>query len=194
MVKDDAYYLAEARAAFDAHVADLGYALLLKRYTPAVTEATDAQIAAAAWDTVPPVAPLFWSFRIMVGLGFYFIALFGAMFWLSSKRQLDRFPALLRLCLWSLPLPWIAAELGWYVAEGGRQPWTIDGVLPTFLSASTLPVENVWLSLGGFVLLYSALAVVEIYLMVRTIRQGPAGIPEKAPSGLPPSHIPHPAE
>jgi cytochrome d ubiquinol oxidase subunit I len=59
------------------------------------------------------------------------------------------------------------------VAEGGRQPWTIDGVLPTFLSASSNSASDVWLSLGGFVLLYSALAVVELFLMVRSIRQGP---------------------
>jgi cytochrome bd ubiquinol oxidase subunit I len=161
------------RADFEAHVHDLGYALLLKRYTPNVVDATPAQIQAAAWDTVPPVFPLFWTFRIMVGLGFYFIALFGTMFWQASARQLERRAWLLRVCLWSLPLPWIAAELGWYVAEGGRQPWSIDGVLPTFLSVSSVPATNVVLSLAGFVIFYSVLAVVELYLMVRTVRLGP---------------------
>jgi cytochrome d ubiquinol oxidase subunit I len=78
------------------------------------------------------------------------------------------------VCLWSLPLPWLAAELGWYVAEGGRQPWTIDGVLPTFLSASSVSASNVWLSLGAFVIFYSALATVDAVLMVRTVRIGPA--------------------
>jgi cytochrome bd ubiquinol oxidase subunit I len=158
---------------FDAHVDDLGYALLLKRYTPNVIDATPAQIEAAAWDTVPPVAPLFWSFRVMVGLGFYFIALFATMFYFASKRQLERHRWLLTICMWSLPLPWVAAELGWYVAETGRQPWTIDGVLPTFLSASSVSAADVWTSLGAFALFYSALAVVEIYLMLRTIRRGP---------------------
>ncbi len=161
------------RTEFDTHVTDLGYALLLKRYTPNVTDATPAQIQSAAWDTVPPVFPLFWTFRIMVALGFYFIALFGTMFWQASARQLERRPWLLRVCLWSLPLPWIAAELGWYVAEGGRQPWSIDGVLPTFLSVSSVPAANVGISLTGFVIFYSALAVVELYLMVRTVRLGP---------------------
>jgi cytochrome d ubiquinol oxidase subunit I len=145
----------------------------LKRYTPAVTDATPAQIEAAAWDTVPPVAPLFWSFRVMVGLGFFFIALFAAMFYVASKRQLERQRWLLQICLWSLPLPWVAAELGWYVAETGRQPWTIDGVLPTFLSVSSVSATDVWISLGTFAVFYSALAVVELYLMVRTIRRGP---------------------
>ena len=160
---------------FKAHAGDLGYGLLLKRYTPAVTDATPAQIDAAAWDTVPAVAPLFWSFRIMVGLGFWFIALFGVMFVQASRRRLEQHRWLLRVCAWSLPLPWIAAELGWYVAEGGRQPWTIDGVLPTFLSASDIPASHVIFSLSAFVLFYSALAVVELFLMVRTIRRGPGG-------------------
>ena len=173
---------AKLRALFDAHVNDLGYALLLKRYTPNVTDATPAEITAASWDTVPAVVPLFWCFRIMVGLGFYFIALFAAMFWIASARQLERRRWLLQLCQWSLPLPWIAAELGWYVAEGGRQPWTIDGVLPTFLSVSSVPAGDVLFSLVGFVLFYSALAVVEIYLMVRTIRGGPDGLLELQPS------------
>ena len=177
---------ATALAAFKAHVGDLGYALLLKRYTPDVSQATPAQIEAAAWDTVPAVLPLFFSFRLMVALGFYFIALFVTMFWQASKRQLERHRWLLRLCLWSLPLPWVAAEVGWYVAEGGRQPWTIDGVLPTFLSVSSISATDVVISLAGFVLLYSGLAVVEMFLMVRAIRTGPETAPTPAGPGRAP--------
>ena len=171
---------ATARAAFDAHVKDLGYALLLKRYTPNVTDATDQQIRAAALDTIPDVPVLFFGFRVMVGLGFYFIALFATMFTLASRRRLERCRWLLHVCLWSLPLPWIAAELGWVVAEVGRQPWTIDGVLPTFLSVSSVPAWNVWVSIAGFVLFYSILAVVEVFLMVRSIRHGPSTPPPSA--------------
>jgi cytochrome d ubiquinol oxidase subunit I len=138
-----------------------------------VTDATPAQIDAAANDTVPAVLPLFFSFRFMVACGFYFIALFATMFALASRRMLERYRWLLHVCLWSLPLPWLAAEVGWYVAEGGRQPWTIDGVLPTFLSVSSIPVSTVLISLAGFVLFYSVLAVIEVFLMVRTIRHGP---------------------
>jgi cytochrome d ubiquinol oxidase subunit I len=163
-----------ALADFDAHQKDLGYGLLLKRYTPKVTDADEDQIAAAALDTIPPVATLFFAFRFMVGLGFYFILLFGTMFVLASRRALERHRWLLHVCLWSLPLPWVAAELGWVVAEVGRQPWTIDGVLPTFLSVSSVSRLDVMISTSVFVLLYSALAVVEVYLMVRTIRRGPA--------------------
>ena len=82
-----------------------------------------------------------------------------------------------RLFLWaallSLPLPWIAAELGWIVAEVGRQPWVIEGVLPTFLAVSNLSAANVWTTLIGFVVFYSTLAVVDIYLMVKTAKAGP---------------------
>jgi cytochrome d ubiquinol oxidase subunit I len=160
---------------FDQHASDLGYALLLKRYTPSVTDATAAQIEAAAWDTVPAVVPLFFGFRVMVGLGFYFIGLFAVMFWQASTRRLEHSRALLWVCLWSLPLPWLAAEVGWYVAEGGRQPWTIDGVLPTFLSVSGNTAGAVMISLAAFLAFYSVLLVVELYLMVRTIRHGPYG-------------------
>ncbi len=163
----------ELKQTFEAHVKDLGYALLLKRYTPAVTDATPEQIQAAAEDTVPKVAPLFWSFRVMAGLGFFFIGLFAWAFYLSSTRKLAQSPLFLRVALWVLPLPWIAAELGWYVAETGRQPWTIDGVLPTFLSASSVSAGNVWISLSVFVIFYSTLAVVDVMLMLRAIRTGP---------------------
>ena len=159
---------------FRAHRDDLGYALLLKRYRPDVANAGDAEIAQAARDTVPNVPLLFWSFRFMVGIGFYLIALFGYGFYLASRRRLTDQRWFLRLALYSLPLPWIAAEFGWIVAECGRQPWTIDGVLPTFLSVSSVAAYNVWISLIGFVVFYSALLVVDVTLLVKYIRIGPA--------------------
>jgi cytochrome d ubiquinol oxidase subunit I len=66
--------------------------------------------------------------------------------------------------------------VGWIVAEYGRQPWAVDGVLPTFLGVSRTSVGNVWMSLTGFVIFYSALAVVDAFLLVRTIRRGPEGL------------------
>ncbi|HTJ62895.1 MAG TPA: cytochrome ubiquinol oxidase subunit I [Alphaproteobacteria bacterium] len=170
---------AELRATLDAHVEDLGYALLLKRYTPNVTDATDAQIGQAARDTIPDVPKLFWSFRIMVGLGLWFIVLFGTVFYLVWRRTLERTPLILKVALWSWPLPWIAIELGWIVAEYGRQPWTIEGVLPTYLAVSSLSAATVATSLGGFILFYTALLVVEVYLMRKYIGQGPQ---EETPS------------
>jgi cytochrome d ubiquinol oxidase subunit I len=73
-------------------------------------------------------------------------------------------------------MPWIACELGWFVAEYGRQPWTIYGVLPTHLSVSTLSVESLYGSLAGFVGFYTVLLIVEMYLMVKFARQGPGSL------------------
>jgi cytochrome d ubiquinol oxidase subunit I len=166
------------RARLDSNAADLGYALLLKKIRPDIANATPDEITQAAWTTVPAVSPLFWSFRIMVGLGFYFIALFAVAFVLASLRQLTRYRSFLWAALLSLPLPWFAAELGWIVAEVGRQPWVIEGVLPTFLAVSSLSAANVWITLIGFVVFYSTLAVVDVFLMVKTVKAGP---PEDTP-------------
>jgi cytochrome d ubiquinol oxidase subunit I len=164
---------ANARAVLDAHAKDLGYGLLLKRYTSAVVDATPAQIEQAAWDTVPNVPALFWAFRFMVAIGFFLILFFATAFYLASKHRLSGPKWFLYTALCALPLPWISSELGWFVAENGRQPWTIDGVLPTFLSTSSISVADISISLIGFVLFYTTLAVVEIYLMVKYIRLGP---------------------
>ena len=161
------------RARLDSAADDLGYALLLKKLRPDIAKATADEITQAAWSTVPAVSPLFWSFRIMVGLGFYFIGLFALAFILASKRQLDRYRGFLWLAFLSLPLPWIAAELGWIVAEVGRQPWVIEGVLPTFLAVSSISAANIWTTLIGFVVFYSTLAVVDVYLMLKTVKAGP---------------------
>jgi cytochrome d ubiquinol oxidase subunit I len=163
---------AAATAQFRQHAADLGYALLLKRYVADPRTADAATIAKAAADTRPKVSPMFFSFRIMVALGFYFIALFAFIFWDASHRNFSR-RWLLRLTLWSLPLPWIAIELGWIVAEYGRQPWAIDGILPTFLAASSVSVAQVLFSLTGFILFYSSLLVVDLILMRKYIQMGP---------------------
>jgi len=162
-----------ARYMFETHWRDIGHALLLKKYREDIANATDEEIVKAAFDTVPHVAPLFWSFRLMVGLGFYFIAFFAFAFWLASKHQLDKRRWFLRLAFYSLPLPWIAIEAGWLIAEYGRQPWVIDGVLPTFFAASGLKLHQILITLSGFVTIYTVLAVVEIWLMRKLILKGP---------------------
>jgi len=161
------------RSTLQAHVDNLGYALLLKRLRPDIENATPDPIEAAANSTIPDVPVLFWSFRVMVGLGFFFIALFAVSFWLSARRRLDQYRPYLWVAFLSLPLPWIAAELGWIVAEYGRQPWVIVGVLPTALGVSSTTVGNVTFSLLGFALFYSALLVVDLYLLRKYIRLGP---------------------
>ena len=166
----------EARTLFDQHQADLVYVPLLLRYVSDPAQATPSQLDQAAWLTVPNVPVLFWCFRAMVALGLYFILLFAVAIYLSARHRFEQSRGFLRIAFLSLPLPWVAAELGWIVAEYGRQPWAIDGVLPTFLGVSTRPAGNVIASLAGFVLFYTALAVVEGFLMVRMIRRGPEGL------------------
>ncbi|SKC73263.1 cytochrome ubiquinol oxidase subunit I [Pseudoxanthomonas indica] len=169
---------ATARRVFESTWHDLGYALLLKRYREDITSATDAQIIQASMDTIPHVAPLFWSFRLMVGVGFYFIVFFAFAFWLASTQQLERRRWFLKLAFYSLPLPWLAIEAGWLIAEYGRQPWIIDGVLPTFFAASGLKLHQILISLAGFVIVYTTLAIIDVWLMRKVIVKGPEGMSE----------------
>jgi len=164
------------KTAFKERQDDLGYGLLLKRYTPNVIDATEAQIKQAALDTIPGVAPMFWSFRIMVGLGFMLLALIAVAFYYCCTRVFDQKKWLLKLLIIALPAPWIAIELGWFVAEYGRQPWTIGGVLPTFLSTSTLTTGDLIGSIFGLVLIYTVLLIAEVYLMLKFVRQGPSSL------------------
>ncbi len=162
------------KARFDAHKDDLGYALLLKRYRPDILNATEAQIDRAADDTIPRVAPLFWTFRFMVLIGVWLLLVFALAFYYSAKSTAYKRRWLQRMALYSLPLPWLAAELGWFVAEYGRQPWTVSGMLPTYLSVSNVGLGDVVFSLSGFVIFYTALLVVEMYLMIKYARRGPS--------------------
>ena len=166
-----------ARQVLEATKGDLGFGLLLKKYTSDVRQATPEMIERAVNDTVPRVSPMFWSFRLMVGLGFAMLLLFGLAFWSTLKRDgIGARPWLLRWAIVMLPAPWIACELGWFVAEYGRQPWTIYGVLPTHLSVSTLSVGSLYGSLAGFVGFYTVLLIVEVYLMLKFARQGPGSL------------------
>ncbi len=160
-------------ATFEEHSADLGFAFLLKKYVDDPRTATPEQIKMAADDTVPTVWPLFWAFRVMVGLGFGFIATMAYFFWRSSFRGMNYPRPALWLAVVMIPAPWIAAEMGWFVAEFGRQPWTVDGILPTAMSVSALSMTEVALTLAGFVTLYSVLFVIEMGLMLKYIRKGP---------------------
>ncbi|PPD03980.1 MAG: cytochrome d terminal oxidase subunit 1 [Methylobacter sp.] len=164
------------RELFSRHKADLGYGLLLKKYTDHVVDADEATIQKAADDSIPNVAPLFWTFRVMVACGFTLLFIFGMAFYYCATRVADQKRWLMRMAVWCIPLPWIAAETGWFVAEYGRQPWTISGVLPTHLSVSSLSSGQLWLSLSGFALFYTVLLVIEMYLMFKYVRLGPSSL------------------
>jgi len=163
-------------AAFEKSKDNLGYGLLLKKYTPNVTDATDAQIHQAAQDTIPNIFTLFWSFRVMVAMAFLMFFIFAASFYFIIKRSMEKQTWLLRLALYAIPAPWIAAEMGWIVAEMGRQPWTISGILPTNLSTLSLTAGNLYFSLAGFIGFYTLLLIIEMYLMFKYARLGPSSL------------------
>jgi cytochrome d ubiquinol oxidase subunit 1 len=161
---------------FKAVEKDLGFGLLLKRYTEDVTKATPEMIKQAAADTIPQVAPMFWSFRVMIGCGLALLLLYIVGLYFSVKKTLDTKTLYLRATLLALPLPWIACEVGWFVAEYGRQPWTIYNILPTHLSVSSLTSGDLIGSILGFVVLYTLMLIAEMWLMVRFCRKGPSSL------------------
>ncbi|MBV1914277.1 MAG: cytochrome ubiquinol oxidase subunit I [Pseudomonadales bacterium] len=163
-------------AAFEATKQDLGYGLLLKRYTEKVVDATEEQIEMAARDSIPSVAPLFWSFRIMVACGVAMLGIFVLAFYFNAKRVIEKKRWLLRLALWGIPLPWIAIEAGWFVAEFGRQPWAISEILPTFMATSNLTSNDLIISMTGFIVFYTLLAILELWLMFKFARIGPSSL------------------
>ncbi|MEL0660137.1 cytochrome ubiquinol oxidase subunit I [Psychromonas arctica] len=162
--------------AFEAFKIDLGYGLLVKRYAPNVVDATEAQIQMAVKDSIPGVAPMFWSFRIMVGSGIAMLGIFLFALYQSARNRIGQNKLFHRICLYSLPLPWVAIETGWFVAEFGRQPWAIAEVLPTHMATSSLSVDQLWFSIISIICFYSVLLVVEFFLMFRFARLGPSSL------------------
>ena len=165
-----------AKSAFEAHKDDLGHGLLLKKYTDKVIDASPEQIDLAARGAVPKVAPMFWSFRGMVLSGVIMLFIFVVAFYYTAKRTVHKQRWLLRLAFYGMPLPWIANELGWVVAEYGRQPWTIANILPTHLSVSSIDVGQLYLSLAGFFIFYTVLLIIELFLMIKYVRLGPSSL------------------
>ncbi|HTQ71261.1 MAG TPA: cytochrome ubiquinol oxidase subunit I [Acidocella sp.] len=191
---------AAALATFKANEKDMGYGFLAQRYAPnqdlsQITPANqDTVVAQAEKDTIPNVFVTFWSFRIMMALGFFFVALFAFAAYFSLQNQLERNPLLLKLCVWSIPLPVLACEFGWITAEAGRQPWSVYGYLPTFQAASSHSVGYMVFSLIGFALLYSAFIAAELFLMFKFARLGPQPHHAQTPAATPAPMFAAPAE
>jgi len=110
----------------------------------------------------------------MVGVGFFYIVFFAFWFWKASTHRLESSRFWLWVAVWSLPLPWLAIESGWLVAELGRQPWVVEGVLPTFYAASGLHLWDLAISLTFYLLVYTVLLAIMVWLMVRAIKHGPS--------------------
>ena len=127
-----------------------------------------------AKDAVPPVALTFYSFHIMVALGTYFIALFAITLCLnlSRKYKFENIRAFLWICLFTIPLGYIAAEAGWIVAEVGRQPWAIQDLMTVGVGATNLSDSNVKISFILFAVLFTVLLIAEIKIMLKQIKIG----------------------
>lgn len=185
-------------SAFNAVKKDLGYGLLLKKYTATVVDANEQQIKQAALDSIPQVASIFWTFRVMVLSGVLMLLLFACAFWASARKNETGKRWLLKWALFSLPLPWIATQTGWWVAEHGRQPWSIGEVLPVHLSASTLSAGDVLGSIVALVGFYTVLLIIEMYLMIKFARLGPSSLHTgryhfEHSAAIPPARAPQPA-
>lgn len=166
----------EQRATFEMHKKDMGYAMLLEPYTSDITNPSETALDKAVDYSIPPVAPLFWSFRIMVASGFAMLILFACAFYYSTKHQITKPRWLLKAALWGLPLPWIASEAGWFVAEYGRQPWSIAEILPVHTAVSNLTEAEVLLTIVLYCAFYTVMFIVAFYLMQKFAKKGPTEI------------------
>jgi cytochrome d ubiquinol oxidase subunit I len=123
---------------------------------------------------IPQVTPLFWSFRIMIAAGMWMLALGVVSLWLFAKRRLEASPWVLKALLWTLPVPYLANSCGWFVTEGGRQPWIVVGLQKVSQGVSSnVTGGEIIFSLIGFTVIYGVLAMAAVYLAQKFIRKGP---------------------
>ena len=122
---------------------------------------------------VPNIPMVFWAFHIMVYIGGFFIAFFAILWFFSYKKKLENTKWLLWLSILSVPLAYICSQAGWIVAEVGRQPWTIQDVLPVQAAISALSANSVITTFIIFAVLFTALLIAEIRIMLNQIKKGP---------------------
>ncbi len=125
------------------------------------------------WQVIPSVPVTFYAFRVMVGLGFFFILLFTLAIWFHRKKTLEKNRWFLWIALFSIPLAYLASELGWIVTEMGRQPWIIQNLMPVHVAVSNISAGAVQTTFWLFAVLFTALLIAEISIMVRQIKTGP---------------------
>ena len=124
-------------------------------------------------EAVPNVSLTFYSFRIMVIFGFYFILLFIVVLYFYSKNQLQEKRWLQYIMLWTIPVVYLAGQAGWVVAEIGRQPWVIQDLLPTRAAVSMIETTSIQITFWLFAALFTALLIAEVMIMTRQIKLGP---------------------
>lgn len=127
-------------------------------------------------EIIPPIGITFYSFHIMVTLGSLFVALFLFTLYFSMIGKIDSKKWLLRGAVFCIPLGYVAGEAGWVVAEVGRQPWAIQGMLPVGIATSSIDEISVMITLGLFAVVFTGLLIAEIKIMLTQIRIGPEGV------------------
>lgn len=147
---------AEARKTLDENVDYFGYGYIDKPE-----------------ELVPPVPLVYWSFRIMVGFGSFLLVLMFMVLWAERKGKLTQMTWLQWVALCSIPLVYMAGQAGWIVAEVGRQPWVIEGLLPTKAAVSSVSVEAVKTTFFLFVTIFTLFLAIEIRILIKAIKKGP---------------------
>ena len=147
---------AEARRVLDENVEYFGYGYIDSRQ-----------------ELVPPVGLVYWSFRVMVGLGGALLLLMGVVLWAEYKKRLTSMTWLQWAALLSIPLVYVAGQAGWIVAEVGRQPWVIEGLLPVKAAVSSVSVAAVQTTFFIFVAIFTLFLVIELRILTNAIKKGP---------------------
>ena len=152
----DPHTAMQARKVLEENIAHFGYGYIQSRN-----------------ELVPPVQLLYWAFRVMVGLGGYLFLLMAAVLWAERKKRLAEMKWLLRIAQLSTPLVYLAGQAGWIVAEVGRQPWTIEGLLPVRAAVSSVSVAAVQTTFSIFVAIFTLFLLIEIRILLKAIQKGP---------------------
>ncbi len=129
----------------------------------------------------PPVIIPYFSFRIMVALGFFFLV--TAIIGFIRRNSIEAHSGLLKVFLFAIPLPYLACECGWMLTEVGRQPWVVYGLMKTSQAVSPIAASQVGISLAAFVVVYTILGIIAFRLMLDQARKGPqaeTALPESA--------------
>lgn len=147
---------AEARATLEQNIEYFGYGYINSRE-----------------ELVPPVPLVYWAFRIMVGFGGLLLCLMVVVLWAEYRKKLEAMRRLLWASLLSIPLVYLAGQAGWIVAEVGRQPWVIEGLLPTKAAISSVSVGAVQTTFFLFVAIFTLFLAIEIRILIKAIKEGP---------------------
>ncbi|MGS0627180.1 cytochrome ubiquinol oxidase subunit I [Photorhabdus asymbiotica] len=159
---------------FDMVKEDLGYGLLLKQYSVHPEDITESDINRATDDSIPSVTPLYFAFRIMVASGMMLLIAISLAFFSVIRKRAGQSRWLNWVLFCCIPLPWVACESGWFVAEYGRQPWAVGEILPTAVANSSLSTTDMITSILIICGLYSLFLIAEMFLMIKFSRLGPS--------------------